>query len=694
MNIINELINVFGDGPIINYLNNDDNIDNILKNNKILIKANTGTGKTTIIPYCIYLNELKNSNTNKIILVIIPTKNSIINTYDYMKSKKFIKPIKLGISTYEIKSENIEDSDIIYTTYGFFENCILNKKYNFLNKISTIIFDEQHTIINNVSYILMILYIMKIYKNIKYIFLSATPVDIYKLNLEDAFILNIPYKKHEIYMYTFNNDTRLSNIDTIVICILLLIKKKNDINSPILIFVNSVKNTVILTNIFKLLFKNYSDNNYQLNEKGCEIFYLHASQDHDEQKIIFDKLSKNNKKKQHFIFATNIIETGTTINNLCIIDTGCSNIKKINPSTICYSLISQNICKEINLENTLQRAGRSGRTSEGLYINIKNFPFLNTFYSNFYVDDNIDVISEYQDYIKNSDELLEELIIPEYDIENNSNNNLEITINDILKLYYYKFSVEELYKLNISEYIIYNYHKKLLKLEAINDNNKVLNIGLSSILYKNNIEPKFIKLIKYFNEYSCNIIPSIFFINTDIFNYTTDTTIISNRKYLYKKCYGDLLIGHYLFFNINSNNIKKYCDYYDLNYNNVNKCISSINIYIKTNKIKYNLLHYKEIINIIIKSNILSYAKKNHNYYDCRENINFNLFNNLPNSLKKIISRFFTNKISSIHLLNMPCKYFDDVYIDDVYFVNIKKIICNHGDKLIMDSIILPSLIK
>lgn len=328
----------------------NDILDNIIKklksNNKLILQAPPGSGKSTVIPIS-FLNE--SYTKNKKIIVLQPRR---VAARMVATQLAFNINEKVGNTIgYIIKNENIQNKNtkVLVVTEAILTRMIQDDQE--LRDVSMIIFDEFHerSIHSDLALALSLEVQELLRDDLKIILMSAT------LNSSEALKLlgeNTPvitsngrlFEVQDIYLdkKTLLNKNNIYDItyDTI------LNSLKND-NGDILVFLSSLRH---INNLAIKL-------NNTINKDDIIVLPLYSALSKKEQDLA---IRKNSKRK--IILSTNIAQTSLTIDGVkVVIDTGYENQSSYNFNTAMNSLNEQ----FISIDSSIQRAGRAGRTSNG-----------------------------------------------------------------------------------------------------------------------------------------------------------------------------------------------------------------------------------------------------------------------------------------------------------------------------------------
>ncbi|XP_071859650.1 ATP-dependent RNA helicase DHX30 [Bombus fervidus] len=346
------------DLPIINY---KEKILNALENNQVLIiKGDTGCGKSTQVPQFILDEYIKQNKTHECNIVVSePRRISTVSLTERVASERGEKiGNRIG---YHVRFDNKmprTSGSILYCTTGI----LLQKlKHNpTLKGVSHIIIDEAHERSLQIDMLLMLFKdMLERNTHVKLIVMSACiNADIFQQYFS-ATVIDIPGKLHHVKMHflddiDFLNKNSLDQntpmkiqipFDDIVHLIQWIIKNKPP--GAILCFLPGWQEIKDLYNMLQ----------YKIN--NLLILPLHSKLSNDDQKKIFKEVPDNITK---IILATDIAETGITIQDMrYVIDTAVKREVRWNEqkflSSLGFSRISQaNIC---------QRKGRAGRVKFG-----------------------------------------------------------------------------------------------------------------------------------------------------------------------------------------------------------------------------------------------------------------------------------------------------------------------------------------
>lgn len=319
----------------------------LAQNSCLILKAETGAGKTTRLPPYLVTKDLGK------ILVLEPrrlaAKLSAQRCADTLNSK-------IGsIVGHHIRFDKVTSPQIklLFITEGLFLSYL--KEDPTLSSYSTIILDEFHE--RSIHTDIAICLIRKLQAttrpDLKLIVMSAT-LDTSALEkyLTGSIIFNIPGRVFPIEIEYLEIEPQEA-----------VIKMLNDYRCPlnILVFLPGVGSIRKLQDQLQLIIQKDKDQ-----DKEIEIVPLYSSLSKKDQ----NKAFVGNKRK--IIISTNIAETSLTIPNITgVIDTGTERRASFAPWSGMPLLMLENISKS----SATQRAGRAGRVQSGLVF--RTYPLNN-----------------------------------------------------------------------------------------------------------------------------------------------------------------------------------------------------------------------------------------------------------------------------------------------------------------------------
>ena len=192
--------------------------------------------------------------------------------------------------------------------------------------------------------------IMKSRPELKLIVMSATlNAEPLKKYLDNSNHIKIPGRNYPVEIIYHEKSTK-SAVEKAVESAINISEKTKFTNGNILVFSTGRDEISRIVSYLKPKFKDF------------EVFQLFSGSSQAEQNKIF-----SNSPKRKIIVSTNVAETSITIPNLeVVIDIGKAKISDYAP----WSGLSILSIKDIAQDSAIQRAGRAGRTKEGLCIRL------------------------------------------------------------------------------------------------------------------------------------------------------------------------------------------------------------------------------------------------------------------------------------------------------------------------------------
>lgn len=323
--------------PIDKYL--DAIFDALNESNKLIIKAETGAGKTTRLP------SFLATKLPKKILVLEPRRLAAKMAAQFCaETLKDISPNMVG---YHIRFEKnyTPDTKLVFITEGLFVNYLKNDPL--LNDYSCIIIDEFHERSIHTDIALSLVTELQKFKrpDLKLIVMSAT-LDIQNLEsfLDSPKTFEISGRKFPITIENRKSDV-LEAIEDML--------KDSRCTKNILVFFAGLAQ----------INKAYEEltNSPMILKNNIKVARLHSSLSKKDQeanqKIIYDEKSKT------VILSTNIAETSVTLPNITgVIDLGIERRSGFAPWSGMPTLEFHKTSKA----SSIQRAGRAGRIEAGI----------------------------------------------------------------------------------------------------------------------------------------------------------------------------------------------------------------------------------------------------------------------------------------------------------------------------------------
>ena len=322
-----------------------DKILSALKQNQVIIvESPTGSGKTTQIP--LILNQA-GYTAKGIIGITQPRRIATLSVCSYIKQQINDTASFCG---YKMRFYDTTgpDTKIKILTDGMLLQEL--KTDPLLSSYSVIMVDEAHERSLNIDFILGLLkQICAVRPELKVIISSATLNTKVFTDYFDAPVISIDARQYnvDIKYYPLKNT---NDPDELIfnICRVLnhLTKERHDtlVFLPGEFEIKSCINAV------------YSNCDWQ----KMQIYPLYGRLNKEEQELVFEPTEEG---KMKVVFATNIAETSLTIDGItAVIDSGLAKISSYNQFDFTSSLTT----RPISRASADQRAGRAGRTSDGV----------------------------------------------------------------------------------------------------------------------------------------------------------------------------------------------------------------------------------------------------------------------------------------------------------------------------------------
>lgn len=350
----------------------------IHKNNVILLKSSTGTGKTVLIPKYVY--KYFKSTKNKLKIAVTNPKTLITkNNADF---SALLADVKLGQEIgYKYKGSpeeaSCDDTQLIFMTDGTLSSMITHD--HLLKQYGCIIIDEAHERNPNIDILILQLreIVLERHNDFKIIIMSATiNSEIFEQYFKIEGIkygdieksLNTNYDIKQIFM----NNVKGNYVDNAVDKCLDIIEH-DDNKGDIIVFVATSKEAIKGCDMIKVKCPNIVKIE-ECNKLYCVSFY--SKMKHENKILATDKNKyKENGFTRKIIFATNLAESSITFDGIVyVIDSGYELKNFYNANTDTNVIVKQYTSQA----QILQRIGRSGRTQPGIAYHLYNKPTFNT----------------------------------------------------------------------------------------------------------------------------------------------------------------------------------------------------------------------------------------------------------------------------------------------------------------------------
>lgn len=365
----------------------------------IVLKSKTGSGKSTTLPSEIYLKF--NKRVNKTIAITEP---KVVTAIEITKDIDTIKEYKkdeynkieinrnLGYQTGPFTEKPIERG-IIFMSIGVLAQILIHQdSEDIIKKYSFIIIDEVHE--RSIELDLVLFNLKKLIKeNLKnnppFVILMSATMDesIFLKYFETKTIFEVEGNSYEIITNYSSYDIDNYNVYAANLIKEIHISNKNDFlindeinynsNGDIIVFMSTQS---LIKNLNKILEKINNELKYKLVIITLTSYDVNnITQSYKNLFLELDKIPE--KPVRRVILATNVVETGITINTLkyCI-DSGYNFSTIYNPLLNFYIGLNGPITKNM----VMQRKGRVGRKNKGYFYPLYTEETFNNLQENTY----------------------------------------------------------------------------------------------------------------------------------------------------------------------------------------------------------------------------------------------------------------------------------------------------------------------
>ncbi|XP_055620651.1 ATP-dependent RNA helicase DHX33 [Toxorhynchites rutilus septentrionalis] len=333
-----------------------DIINNVNKNQTVILLSDTGSGKSTQVPQFLYE---ANVNRGKLIGITQPRRVAAITVARRVAQEQMTT---LGdIVGYSVRFEDVtsEHTRIKFMTDGtLFREALSDQS---LKKYNVIILDEAHerTIATDVLFGIVKkaqqFRKTKLFEPLKVIVMSATMnVDHFSQYFNQCPTLYMRGSNYSVKVFQ-----SMDNVHYLEACIrtIFQIHEKRDIEGDILVFLTGqeeIESTAVLVRkLAKIMFQR------ELSSRRLTVHPMYSAMSQQNQLDAFIEAPPLTRK---VILATNIAETSITIPGIkYVIDCGKAKIRAYDPVTGIDSLKTSWISKA----QSWQRTGRAGRLADG-----------------------------------------------------------------------------------------------------------------------------------------------------------------------------------------------------------------------------------------------------------------------------------------------------------------------------------------
>ena len=334
-------------------------------NDIIVIKGETGSGKSTAVPQYLLKEYLLNKQSKDETRGIVVTQPRTLNAKNIASFVAKVVDVELGQEVgYKFRNDNKTSKSTIlsYVTDGTFLQEVYGDKGDFNYDI--VMIDEVHERSVNVDIILMLIkkYLEKSERKTKFVIMSATlefePFEEYYSKTKIGYIeipgRTFPVKSIYLKKSIYGEDGLESDEDYYFKLLDILEEILSDTDKgDILIFVESIKAIQDYCREFDELFEDF--------DVAC--FGLYRGVTEEQQVLATDKDAFRklpSKPKRKIVISTDIAESGVTVEGiLFVIETG------LRYSTYFKNRINYLRKEFVTKDSSEQRKGRAGRVAPG-----------------------------------------------------------------------------------------------------------------------------------------------------------------------------------------------------------------------------------------------------------------------------------------------------------------------------------------
>ncbi|AXX92695.1 ATP-dependent helicase HrpB [Malaciobacter molluscorum LMG 25693] len=436
--------------------------------NRVILQATTGSGKSTVIPISLLKEDYLK---NKKIIVLEPRRLAA-----RVIAKQLAKNLNENVGKtvgYQVKLDSCfsKETKILVITEALLIRKIQSNQS--IDDIGLIIFDEFHE--RSIHTDLTLAFSLQIQEflreDLKLLIMSATLNSEKLSEFLNASIITSIAKNYDVKNIYLPKDIRQPKYEDVSLVIETIYKALTYTNKNILVFLHGQKQIIEVKNSLNI-------------SKDILVLPLYSNLNKKLQDLA---ISKQNKRK--IILATNVAQTSLTIEDVnVVIDSGLEKVSRYDSSTGLNYLELSFISKE----SALQRQGRAGRLENGICYKLWH-----------------------------ESKILDETLKPEILRTDLTQTLLELSLWQIN-------SFDDLKWIDKPNEISITHAKELLvNLNMMDENYKITSFGQKAI--KLGIHPRFAYMILKANQlgfaYEASILASIFNengINNDIFSFFID----------------------------------------------------------------------------------------------------------------------------------------------------------------------------
>ncbi|RXJ86365.1 ATP-dependent helicase HrpB [Arcobacter sp. CECT 8985] len=319
----------------------DDLKSKLNENNRIILQATTGVGKSTVVPIELLQEQyIKNKK-----IIVLEPRRVAARVVATRLAKNLGEEVGKTVG-YQVKLDSCfcDETKILVVTEAILIRKIQASQS--LDDIGLIIFDEFHerSIYTDLSLAFCLQIQEFLRDDLKLLIMSAT-LNCEKLSsfLQASIVTSIA-KNYEVKTIYLDPNIKQPSYDDLTLVMQTINKAVKSSKKDILVFLPGFKQIMEVKNSLKL-----SDD--------ILVLPLYSNLDKKQQDLAINK-----QEKRKVILATNVAQTSLTIEGVnIVIDTGLEKISRYDSSTGMNHL---ELCF-ISLESATQRQGRAGRLEEG-----------------------------------------------------------------------------------------------------------------------------------------------------------------------------------------------------------------------------------------------------------------------------------------------------------------------------------------
>jgi len=347
--ILKEFRKVINALPI--YGHRSDIVDLVKNNQFIVLKGETGSGKSTQLAQYIMEGIIKPGNMK--VICTQPRKLAAISLANRIAEEQFQKiGEQVGYWVGMKRCCNEKTMLLLMTDQMLLNHCLENPQ---LNGVSCVIIDEAHERSINIDLLLgMVKSASQENKDLKVIVTSATiSTSLFSRYFNECPVVEIPGRMYPVEVQYEGNVDGQDYLKRAVSKAIELHHRED--TGDILVFLTT---PVEVDNAVEAFAK------ASQNMKDCTVLPLHGKLQPDQQMRVFQPC-ENGKRK--IVFSTNVAETSVTIPGIkFVIDCGMAKEKFFDAN----KGISYLEVKLISKSSAIQRMGRAGRTGPGLCVRL------------------------------------------------------------------------------------------------------------------------------------------------------------------------------------------------------------------------------------------------------------------------------------------------------------------------------------